>query len=80
MGALKYHLPYTFLKVLVQFMKIIKSGEEKKKQTPQALPVIFVFQVFFPPQSLFYYFGFFTSHMFCLCVTQRLVKWRNDPL
>lgn len=56
-----------------------KWGGKKKKQI-QALPVIGVFQVFFPPQSLFYYFGFFTSHMFCLCVTQRLVKWRNDPL
>lgn len=53
---------------------------EGGKQIPQALPVMGVFQVFFPQQSLFYYFGFFTSHMFCLCVTQRLVKWRNDPL
>lgn len=61
MGALKYHLLYTFLKVLVQFMKIIKSGEEKKANTtsitrhrrlsgffPPAEPILLLWFLYIP--------------------------------
>lgn len=68
MGALKYHLLYTFLKVLVQFKKIIKSGEEKKKQIPQALPVIGVFQVFPPPaEPILLLWFLYIPHVLLMC-------------